>query len=197
MRQFDSRDVGMLLLVVACAFVAWFAIDARASGSKALDRALTAEAALPMVVAARDSAAHRADSVTVEALRTDSVVAALVATADSVADQADMVLPAQMDTIRLLVKDTVALRLLDQRDSLFAGVIAAKDQAIDSLTSWGLAWRTSSFVKDTVIMGWAKSDSLHVVVNQALHAHIRGQVKRKWIERSVQAALLACVVLCS
>lgn len=195
------------VVIICCAAIL---LVSNIQRSDALERARMLEDSIPFVEAQRDSAQQRADSVTSEAVRSDSVVEAdSVAAATEVARLERQVRIARSafanrgDSIRALVTDATALLLLDQRDSIFTVTLAQKDsivrvrdRTIVALDSARVFWRTSSFAKDTVISEWQRVDSLRVAVNDALRDHIRGQERRKWTERAVGVVGVLCGFFC-
>jgi hypothetical protein len=202
------RNLGPIAVVIICCAAILLVSNTQRSG--ALERAQRLEDSIPFVEAQRDSAQQRADSVTSEAVRLDSVV---VAVRDSTASEvvrlerqvriARSAFANRGDSIRVLVTDTTALALLDEQDSLFTVALAQKDsivrvrdRTIVALDSARVFWRTAKFTQDTVIMGWEQTDSLRVAINDALRDHIRGQERRKWAERAVGALGVLCGFFC-
>lgn len=190
--EVKPREWVLVGLVVLVLFLLWRGNDAQ---SRALDRADAAESALPTLIASRDSAAHVADSLSTAAMLADSVVQAVVDSADARVARVVPRLIVQRDTLEVLVTDTTALRIIDERDAMFEGVIASKDSVIVEMTASRDLWRSSSLAKDEVI---ARSDSIIAVradINSDLRAHIRGQSQKKWLERGAGLAAVVGVLL--
>ena len=170
-------------IIVICLALLW-----RGNGSDPVDDRADE---IALIMAQRDSASERADSLTRIATRADSVVAAVRDSAASVEVQTRTVLVTQLDTLEIR-SDSTTFRMIAQRDTLWQDIVDARDSLIVELDSAVVFWRGSSFAKDSVILGWQRQDSVRVAVNDALRAHIRGQKRRSWLERS---AAVAAVVL--
>ena len=188
-----SREAVLAGLLIAALAVVWFTNDARSS---ALDRADLLEDSLVVFAGQTAQAAQRADSATALAEDAQTRAAAARDSILAVSDTVIVRIAEVSDTIRVLVQDTVALRLIDERDVMFTGIIAGRDSIIARQDSVIGFWRFSSFVKDTVIERWETQYEASQSVNDALRSHIRGQRVKTWGERLVAVGAVACALLC-
>lgn len=182
---------GMLLFALAWIFFANSARDRHQLRADAL------EAQIPALELQVEEARQTADSMADSAQRADSVAVALRDSVDAIVAHADTVLVSQLDTITVLVTDTTALRLIAQRDTVWSGIVEAKDSVIAGLDRSVTLWRSTSEAQGLVI---ASQDSLLATVagaNDALHASLRSKSRRQWGERVVVVGALACVLLCN
>lgn len=175
------------------------------SRSDALERADTLEAAIPALAAARDSAKAVADSLEALAVQSDSIVAVVRAEAavesarlERQVDSARRSFAVQGDSLRTRV-DSIAVRMVDERDAMFEvalaskdSVIAVRDSTIVAVTLWGESWRESSLGKDPLLARWDSLYTAQVAVNDALRQAFASQ-KRKG--RLTQVVAVAAVVV--
>lgn len=189
------REAVLATALGGLALFAWCGDDGE---SEAMERVRSLEAALPVVASQRDSALAAAERADRTAAALDTAVAQLRDSVEILNAQDDVELDARRDTIRVLVQDTTALRLLDERDSIFAARIARDSVVIDSVTTWGLAWRASSFAKDTVIWRLQAQDSLRLAINNGLRDRIAELDGPDWKDRAVSflAGAGACALFC-
>jgi len=194
MKRRENLLLGGLLILILVLF--WRVNDGKADALD-LARSFEAEAAAALVLVAATQ--ERADSVTADAVLSDSLAQVAQESADARVARA-RARPVLVDTVVVAPEDTVTSRRLAQRDTLWMAVVDSVEVALGSVIvqerERGDIWRASSFAKDTVIMGWVATDSLKTEANDALHAHIRSQKRRQWTERVAAVGVLACALMC-
>ncbi len=133
-----------------------------------------------------------------EAILADSMARADSATAavrDSVADiiaGTDTVLVAQLDTIRELVQDTTALRIIDEMEATHALRLASKDSVIAAQDRQIALFPARLASKDQIIANLEVQVEQQAIVIADQDRRIRGQKVAKWGERTVLVAAVLC-----
>jgi hypothetical protein len=177
------------------------------SRSDALE-AETLEAAIPALRDARDSAEHVADSLEALAVQSDSIVVAVreQAAVESArlsrqVDSARRSFAVQGDSLRARV-DSIALRMVDERDAMFEvalaskdSIIAVRDSTIVAVTLWGESWRDASLGKNALLATWDSLYTQEVAVNHALRQVIAGQKRKSLLTQVVAVAAVVVTVV--
>jgi len=171
------------ILALAC-LLAYQSYCGPAPPTDAEARVQELEAALPVIARQRDALR---DSLTEER----ESVAQRRDTLQSVASTADTVFTTSVDTLRVIVTDTTALRVIDQLEESHVVALAAKDSIIAGQDR--IIER-----QDSLLWHWERTDSLQAEINDALHSRIAELEREKWKERGVAgvAGAILCGLLC-
>ncbi len=184
-----SPAFGWFLIGAASVLVTQEAIaNFTAPESDALDRAETAETAIRVLAAQRDSAVQRADSLESDATARDTVLVRVVETVRVTIEaathrfqEADSSFASGVDSLRTML-DSTGVRILDRIVDDHEFAIEQKDVAYRALEvrlgvteESATLWRSTSEAKGAVIAAQVAELVQYRIANEALHDHIRGQ----------------------
>lgn len=185
-----TKDRVALLLLISMFVVLAMTLRGK---SQHVKRADTLERAVAMLVADRDSLDARAGRLVVQARVADRVIQKLRSELpDSVVVTSLVV---QLDTIRELVPDTVARRMIAQRDTMWQSMVDARDAVIVAQDSSISLWRASSEANAQIIATWERQDELRAEVNAELRRALVKREVQAWTERAVFAGAVAYLIV--
>lgn len=184
------KDRVALLLLISMFVVLAMTLRGK---SQHVKRADTLKRAVAMLVADRDSLEARTSRLVVQARISDQVIQKLRSELpDSVVVTSLVV---QLDTIRELVPDTVARRMVAQRDTMWQSMVDARDAVIVAQDSSISLWRASSEAKAEIIATWERQDELRAEVNAELRRALVKREVQSWTERAVFAGAVAYLIV--
>ena len=191
----SKREVGLGLLLALSLTLTWCEGSAK---DDALERAETLEAALPALTRQRDSAQAVATNLARQAALSDSVAEAVRDSADAIVRGAQSGFRGAVDTLRVLVTDTTALRMIDRMEADHAAALEAERSKTEAERQRAELWRASSLARDSVIAQWERRDELRDGIESALREHISGERRRNLKSDAVAfvVGVGACLVAC-
>ncbi|KXJ04443.1 hypothetical protein AC249_AIPGENE21916, partial [Exaiptasia diaphana] len=172
-----------LIIAAAVCLVLWIALGVWLSS--ALDAATRAEARVELLEGQLEGL--RAS----ETILRDSLVTvqeeaqAAIDSAEVVIEVTDTVLVAQMDTLEVLVQDTAALRIIEQRDSVHAVRLAAKDEVIEAQAEEIRVLTLLDESQKAIIANLEAQNAEHEDANTALRGAVRSLQRRQRLMKGV------------